>query len=228
MNSSIQNYGVQTPGRNFTFTFGMTGAVSVSATASNGATNLNAPFLQGPSGDNWIYATSGGSGGTTGYTGSIAIPISATPGSYSLTYAATNSAGQTTQFAGGSFFIPIPVDPNAPSILSTQLTNVNTPFNYGADSPGAQILLEAHFANAVSVSLSAILGATVITAGFSPGPSGYSFVYRWSANIASDTTYRAALLFLAAQPKGTYSLTWTVTNQSGTAATFSAGSFTLS
>jgi hypothetical protein len=228
MNSSIQNYGVQTPGRNFTFTFGMTGAVSVSATASNGATNLNAPFLQGPSGDNWIYATSGGSGGTTGYTGSIAIPISATPGSYSLTYAATNSAGQTTQFAGGSFFIPIPVDPNAPSILSTQLTNVNTPFNYGADSPGAQILLEAHFANAVSVSLSAILGATVITAGFSPGPSGYSFVYRWSANIASDTTYRAALLFLAAQPKGTYSLTWTVTNQSGMAATFSAGSFTLS
>ena len=227
MTTSSQSYGAQTPGRNFSFTVGITGAISVTASATNGTTTLSAPFVQGPSGDNWIYVTSGGSGGVTGYTGSIAIPTSATPGTYSLTYAATNSAGVSTLFSGGNFSIPTPIDPNAPAMLSSQLTSANTSFNYGADSNGTQILLQADFANASSVSLSAVLGSTSIIAGFNPGPSGYSYVYRWSAYFAADTTFRAALLFMAAQPKGTYTLTWTVTNQAGTSATFSAGIYNL-
>ena len=227
MTTSSQSYGAQTPGRNFSFTVGITGAISVTASATNGTTTLSAPFVQGPSGDNWIYVTSGGSGGVTGYTGSIAIPTSATPGTYSLTYAATNSAGVSTLFSGGNFSIPTPIDPNAPAMLSSQLTSANTSFNYGADSNGTQILLQADFANASSVSLSAVLGSTSIIAGFNPGPSGYSYVYRWSAYFAADTTFRAALLFMAAQPKGTYTLTWAVTNQAGTSATFSAGIYNL-
>jgi secreted trypsin-like serine protease len=227
MSTSPQSYGAQTTGRNFSFTVGISGAVSVSATAVNGSTTLSAPYAQGPNGDNWIYATSGGSGGATGYTGSMSIPSNATPGTYSLTYTATNSAGATSTLSGGTFYIPTPVDPNAPTLISSQITSTNTSFNYGADSLGTQILLESHFSNAVSVSLAATMGTTTIIAGFNPGPNGNTFVYRWSALQQSDTTFRAALLFMAGHPKGTYSLTWTATNSSGASLNFSGGTYTL-
>jgi Trypsin len=227
MSTSARSYGQQSTGRNFSFSVGIVGATSVTATATNGTTTISSPFTQGPNGDNWLYATSS-LGGTTTYSGSMAIPSSATPGNYTLTYSATNSVGSTTQFNGGSFYIPAPVDPNAPALLSTQITDTQTSFNYGADSLGTEISLVSHFSNAISVSLTATLGGTVIAASFLPGPSGYTFVYRYSAALTADTTFAARMLFMAAQPKGTYSLTWTVTNQNGATFNFSAGTFTLS
>ena len=68
--SSFQNFGTPVPGRNLGFTLSMSNVTTATIVATNGVTTLTGALGQGPSGDNWIYVTSGTPGGVAGYTGS--------------------------------------------------------------------------------------------------------------------------------------------------------------
>ena len=225
MSTSAQSYGAQVPGRNFSFNVGISGATSVTAMATNGTTTLTAPFLQGPSGDNWVYATSGGSGGTTGYTGSMAVPASVTSGTYSLTYTATNSAGVATQFNGGNFYIPQPT--SQASVTQTYFTGSvqqRCPDCTTIRAGFTAVYWEIWTLNASTLTITATNGTDVLTSPESAHGGNIQQSFDYGNGVKKWNGY---IQLWPGAPIGTFNATWIVTDSAGLSARFSAGTFTI-
>ena len=153
----------------------------------------------------------------------MTVPLSSVPGTYMVTAVCRNSAQlSNSSYTVGTFVIPQPAPTYPVSLVSSAL------LGSGIGGAGVIARWQGQFSNAFSVSLTATQGSTVLTAGYSPGPNGNTFVYRYSVYDPTNTTFLASLEMPSTLPRGSYTISWSVTNQSGITYNFGAGTFTLS